>query len=99
MRALDWVAAAVAFILIFVPLSVLLSGYLNFGWTQVIALLFGGHSAYATLRILRLKREAKRLEIEAGRRDRNVCPKCEYDLTGNTSGRCPECGFTTERRS
>lgn len=20
------------------------------------------------------------------------CPKCGYDLTGNTSGRCPECG-------
>ncbi len=20
------------------------------------------------------------------------CPKCAYDLTGNTSGRCPECG-------
>jgi hypothetical protein len=22
----------------------------------------------------------------------NVCKKCEYDLTGNGSGRCPECG-------
>lgn len=20
------------------------------------------------------------------------CPKCGYDLTGNASGRCPECG-------
>jgi len=20
------------------------------------------------------------------------CPRCDYDLTGNTSGRCPECG-------
>lgn len=23
---------------------------------------------------------------------RGHCPACEYDLTGNTSGRCPECG-------
>ncbi len=22
------------------------------------------------------------------------CPQCDYDLTGNTSGRCPECGWT-----
>ena len=24
----------------------------------------------------------------------NRCPNCEYDLTGNTSGRCSECGVT-----
>lgn len=22
------------------------------------------------------------------------CPRCDYNLTGNTSGRCPECGWT-----
>ncbi|MCC6361021.1 MAG: hypothetical protein IT450_19955 [Phycisphaerales bacterium] len=22
-----------------------------------------------------------------------TCPQCEYSLRGNTSGRCPECGF------
>lgn len=26
--------------------------------------------------------------------DRGHCGKCEYDLTGNTSGVCPECGWT-----
>ena len=26
------------------------------------------------------------------RRKPGVCPKCGYDLTGNTSGVCPECG-------
>lgn len=26
------------------------------------------------------------------RRSRGCCPQCEYDLTGNVSGRCPECG-------
>ena len=32
------------------------------------------------------------------RRDRRkphpgFCPRCDYDLTGNTTGRCPECGL------
>lgn len=26
-----------------------------------------------------------------------LCLKCSYDLTGNVSGRCPECGATMER--
>jgi hypothetical protein len=26
------------------------------------------------------------------RRRRGLCPSCAYDLTGNTSGACPECG-------
>jgi hypothetical protein len=25
------------------------------------------------------------------------CPACEYDLTGNTSGVCPECGTPTDQ--
>lgn len=24
--------------------------------------------------------------------DPRLCLKCSYDLTGNTTGRCPECG-------
>ena len=26
--------------------------------------------------------------------DGTSCPKCEYDLTGNISGICPECGLS-----
>jgi hypothetical protein len=26
------------------------------------------------------------------RRDRGLCPHCGYNLTGNVSGTCPECG-------
>ena len=26
------------------------------------------------------------------RRTKGLCPSCGYDLTGNVSGRCPECG-------
>jgi hypothetical protein len=29
------------------------------------------------------------------RRRPGLCPGCGYDLTGNVSGRCPECGATT----
>ena len=36
-------------------------------------------------------------------RDRRInpkghCQKCGYDLTGNVSGRCPECGTELEQK-
>ena len=34
----------------------------------------------------------------AGRLARHRCPHCGYDLTGNLSGRCPECGGESIRR-
>jgi len=36
-----------------------------------------------------------------GRRPAAVgrCPKCRYDLTGNVSGRCPECGLPCQTDS
>jgi len=30
--------------------------------------------------------------------DFDVCPQREYNLTGNVSGRCPECGWRLARR-
>ena len=34
------------------------------------------------------------LGLRKGRRaDERMCPSCAYDLTGNTSGVCPECGM------
>lgn len=42
--------------------------------------------------LLRLRRFAKRLKIKGG-----FCPTCGYNLTGNVSGRCPECGAAFER--
>jgi hypothetical protein len=45
-----------------------------------------------------LKRVRDRLR--AGRlRDRGLCPSCTYDLTGNVSGVCPECGTSIPERS
>jgi hypothetical protein len=31
--------------------------------------------------------------------DTPLCPRCNYNLTGNTSGRCPECGTATPSTS
>jgi hypothetical protein len=42
------------------------------------------------------RRTGKRLVIRDARRSRGLCPGCAYDLTGNESGVCPECG--EERR-
>lgn len=30
--------------------------------------------------------------------DFDQCPQCSYNLTGNVSGRCPECGWKLSRR-
>jgi len=30
-------------------------------------------------------------------RDRNLCVSCSYELTGNTTGVCPECGTAFHR--
>ena len=32
------------------------------------------------------------------RRCRNLCATCSYNLTGNTSGICPECGTTAKSK-
>lgn len=32
------------------------------------------------------------IRLPSSVRSANACPRCQYDLTGNASGRCPECG-------
>ena len=36
-------------------------------------------------------------ELRAARREKGLCSRCGYDLRGNVSGVCPECG--TARRT
>jgi hypothetical protein len=42
------------------------------------------------------KRTWKRGEA-ADRQERGLCTRCGYDLTGNESGVCPECGTAIQR--
>lgn len=59
------------------------------GWI-VFALMFGaiGVSAYCFYRAVRLRMPPK---------DNGCCRRCGYDLRGNTSGVCPECGAASDR--
>lgn len=52
-----------------------------------LALFFGSHG---------LVRLWSRLRYAGLRRKMGLCEKCGYDLTGNVSGICPECGQQTD---
>jgi hypothetical protein len=45
---------------------------------------------------LALRRHAKRMRPPEHARQTNMCSSCCYDLTGNLSGICPECGQALE---
>lgn len=57
-------------------------GYLIFGFVLILNGLQFFRSA--------LKERYWRKQLD--RRSCGFCPKCAYDLTGNCSGVCPECG-------
>jgi len=56
-------------------------GILFGAWPLLILLLYPGLNLLLILSSRRLVRQG-------------LCPSCLYNLTGNTSGRCPECGTT-----
>ncbi len=57
------------------------------GLNAVVCCLLGGGFFYL--------RHRRRLSIANRRRRSGLCVKCGYNLTGNVSGRCPECGEAT----
>lgn len=61
-----------------------------FVWVGSPAIARGAIKAVLGHRIQRLLREQLRLTGKA------VCVNCGYDLTGNTTGVCPECGQQVE---
>jgi hypothetical protein len=73
-------------------LAVACVGVITFRAFGRAALVFGLILAPVALFVL--------LEIPALRRDRRwrrgLCARCGYDLTGNVSGVCPECGAEAE---
>lgn len=51
---------------------------------------------YAFLGITYLRSKRRREHKEEIRRLKNLCISCSYNLTGNISGICPECGTSIE---
>lgn len=56
----------------------------EFGMVDLLCLLPAGLAAFALAWFL--------LGAAFNRRRAGQCPYCDYDLTGNVSGTCPECG-------
>jgi hypothetical protein len=60
------------------------------------------HVMRATLWSWRYRWWARRMgrfsALQDERRSRGLCPSCGYDLTGNVSGTCPECGSSALTR-
>jgi hypothetical protein len=83
---LDWFTGAMccALLAIFV---LMMTGWLHGHFTLHFALLIGCANIYLSVLQHRNRRERRRMR--EGR-----CRKCGYDLTGNRSGICPECGTT-----
>ena len=54
---------------------------------------------YRWLRYLRWKWRAIPYFEQADRLQKGLCIKCGYNLTGNTSGVCPECGTPVVKKA
>jgi hypothetical protein len=51
-----------------------------------------GLAAWAVLGVFGLWLWEQPAEVRQRRRRTGLCSRCGYDLTGNVSGVCPECG-------
>jgi len=97
----DWAWTAANFVLMFFLTSVLIGlawrlvspGTMPPGYmTLCIPALVGVAGCIARVRLRRRRRREEIDRRRAGRLRAGLCPRCEYNLTGNVSGRCPECG-------
>lgn len=92
-----WLIAAAtqiaAQLVVVVPVSRLMRSYGFYrtfvGWLLSIAVAL--LACYAIIWLVR-RRIARNLRLELTRRGLPTCLGCGYDLTGNVSGVCPECG-------
>jgi uncharacterized paraquat-inducible protein A len=63
-----------------------------------LAAAVGGYGACFAATVA-LRRAARRRRPRKPRGRQGVCSECGYDLTGNVSGRCPECGLPVSRKA
>lgn len=69
---------------LFGPYSILIEWFMIAGFACLPLLIFQR----------RIQRDLRRQLFEQGR---PICVECGYNLTGNKSGRCPECGWRIDR--
>jgi hypothetical protein len=84
----DWIIGIISGVVVFIFSSMLLGiaeQAVNGVILLLIALMLGAANCYSTMRLRRKKRELKNPQV-------GFCKKCHYNLTGNTTGICPECG-------
>jgi hypothetical protein len=102
-RSSDWFWAVIYFLVILFFTSMLADTLLNILQPPPLSLIIVGSYLPVTLSLvnararIRLRRKRRRRSIEAmhaKRLKQDVCPRCEYSLTGNISGRCPECAYS-----
>jgi hypothetical protein len=77
---------------LFLYLSGAYSGNWGWGWLPMLPI-FAGPSAVLLLLRGRVRRALRTELVRAGV---PICIPCGYDLTGNVSGKCPECGTPIE---
>jgi hypothetical protein len=63
-----------------------------------IITLFWAHRYWRRFKYLRWKWRAIGYYEKQDRLRRGLCVNCGYDLTGNLSGTCPECGTAVPRK-
>lgn len=84
-------------LLIFVPsaivLTLVLGRIIGETWAGVLGVFAAGLIAPTRL----LCRRSARMHIRRVLSERNRCVSCGYDLSGNASGHCPECGEGVSR--
>ena len=90
-----WLLAAISFPGVFLYVHIFHGpGCLDAG-VDIIAIMFLNASLYGTLGIL-LQVLRNRVRSPSTR-VRRRCTNCAYDLSGNISGTCPECGCAAPR--
>jgi len=87
-----WICACVDAFLVWVGISLPGVGLLAGPFVMAVALLAAGSPWLAEAWIKYRRNAERRRRLRLG-----LCITCEYDLTGNVSGVCPECGTKIEK--
>jgi hypothetical protein len=69
-----------------------LGRWMRVEWVRIALFMLVAGGVGAGVSLLRLRPLRRYLREQLHARGVAICVRCGYDLTGNVSGRCPECG-------